>query len=75
MKDTKRAERRFEKEKRKKKARKIYHWCEKGEAEKLADHLAECSCPMCCNPRRSKLCKGKDKLTIQERKQNLEEDE
>ena len=37
-------------------------------ARRLRDNLAVCSCPMCCNPRHSKLLKHKDKLTQQEQK-------
>lgn len=36
--------------------------------EKLADHLAACSCQMCRNPRRSTFYTGIDKLTMQERR-------
>lgn len=35
---------------------------------KLADHIAVCSCNMCCNPRRSRLYSGQSVLTMQERK-------
>lgn len=61
-----RRKRRNEKEKKKKKAREIYP--NDPRAEHLADNLAVCSCDMCKNPRRSKMVKGKEKLTIQERK-------
>lgn len=37
-------------------------------ARKNRDHLATCSCQMCRNPRTSKITKGKDKLTLQERR-------
>jgi hypothetical protein len=33
-----------------------------------ADNMQSCSCPMCCSPRSSIYHKGKDKLTMQERK-------
>lgn len=36
--------------------------------ELLYDHLASCSCHLCRNPRHSKLLKGDDLLTMQERK-------
>jgi hypothetical protein len=75
MKENKRAQRRREKEKRKKKARAVYKDNDIGEAEKLADHLANCSCAMCRNPRRSSLYKGNDKLTLQERKELEKEKE
>lgn len=54
-------------EKKKKKAKKVYPWMEE-EAIKLANHLHNCSCDMCLSPRKSKYHKGKDKLTMQERK-------
>jgi len=72
LKEGKRAQRRFEKEKRKKKARKIYKY---DGAEKLADHIANCSCSLCRNPRTSCLYKGRDKLTLQERKEIEREEE
>jgi len=34
-----------------------------------------CSCQMCCNPRKTVLWKGKDRLPIQERKALLERDD
>lgn len=37
-------------------------------ARKNRDHLAKCSCQMCRNPRTSKITKGKEKLTRQERR-------
>jgi len=37
-------------------------------ARKLRDNLAVCSCPMCRNPRHSRLVSGTEKRTIQERK-------
>lgn len=64
----KRFNRRKAKENKKKKARKIRPWLPEGEAEKLADHLCNCSCDMCKNPRKSKFHKGKDKRTMQERR-------
>jgi hypothetical protein len=63
----KRDRRRREKENKKKKARKIRPYLPEGEAEKLADHLANCSCDMCKSPRKSKFHKI-DKKTMQERK-------
>lgn len=58
--------------KKKDKAKKIYPWMEE-DAIKLADHLCDCSCDMCKNPRKSKFHK-KDKLTMQERKFFLDKD-
>lgn len=49
-KDQKRADRRKQKDKKKKQAREIYPWDD--EAEKLADHIKNCSCYACRNPRR-----------------------
>jgi hypothetical protein len=69
LKEGKRAERRFQKEKMKKRARSIYKNNPEGMAEKLADHIANCSCPMCRNPRTNKFYKGKERLTLQERKE------
>jgi hypothetical protein len=37
-------------------------------ARKRRKHRKMCSCNMCCNPRRSKITKGKEKLTQQEKK-------
>ena len=34
--------------------------------------IKRCSCDVCCNPRHSKLGKKKDRLTLQERKANIE---
>lgn len=61
-----RRKRRLEKEKKKKKAKKIYP--ESSNPERLADHLASCSCELCKTPRKSKLYKGKNKFTLQERR-------
>jgi len=36
-----------------------------------ADNLAKCSCHMCCNPRRNKMMKKKERLTRQEKIENL----
>lgn len=36
-----------------------------------ADNLAKCSCHMCCNIRRNPYVKGKDKLTRQERIEDI----
>ena len=49
-KDQKREYRRQQKDKKKKEAREIYPWDD--EAEKLADHIKNCSCYACRNPRR-----------------------
>lgn len=38
----------------------------------IKNNRKACSCYMCCNPRRSKISKGKEQLTIQERKQSHE---
>lgn len=63
-----RAERRAEKDKKKKKAREIFP--DMKCPEKMADHLKNCSCEMCCNKRQSSWNSGEYKLTIQERKAN-----
>lgn len=70
-----RRKRRVAKEKKKKKFIKIRPWLEEEEAIKLADHLCNCSCNKCQNPRKSNFHKGKEKLTMQERKfkEDLEE--
>lgn len=39
-----------------------------GNWDKVAEHLAVCSCQMCRNPRRSTIYSGLEKLTMQERK-------
>lgn len=36
--------------------------------KKMAENRAKCSCEICCNPRRSPLTSGEEKMTIQERK-------
>ena len=41
-------------------------------ATKYADHLKACSCDMCCNPRHSEHGTMKDRLTIQERKSDID---
>lgn len=52
-------------------------WSEADEPEiarracRIRDHQAHCSCPQCGNPRRSRLSKGWQKLTIQERRARL----
>ena len=43
----------------------IWGTCEEGSLRK---NNTVCSCPWCCNPRNSILTKGKERLTIQERK-------
>jgi hypothetical protein len=45
-----RAKRRAELVKQKRRARKLFPWCEN--PAKYADHLASCSCWMCGNPRK-----------------------
>jgi hypothetical protein len=37
-------------------------------ANRIKKNRAKCSCHMCRNPRTSKFTKGKERLTIQERK-------
>jgi|GEM_PF-6563760 len=37
-------------------------------ARRIRDHRSACSCQMCRNPRRSSLNKGKDKLSVQEKR-------
>lgn len=61
-----RRRRRESKDKKKSRARKVYP--DSKDPHKLADHLCECSCPLCCNPRHSRLVKGKHKLTMRERR-------
>ena len=39
-----------------------------GRREKEADHLAICSCEMCCNQRRNDWLNSEEKLTMQERR-------
>lgn len=34
------------------------------------NHIKACSCQMCCNPRRSTWTSGKERYTMQERKEN-----
>jgi hypothetical protein len=69
MKDTKRAQRRFELRKKKKEAKKVLIncWYIKNPTDKIvgrhADNLAMCSCTMCGNPR-----KYFNKPTIQEKR-------
>jgi hypothetical protein len=60
----KRAERRHHADRMKAKAKRVRPW--DSTATHKADHLAICSCSMCGNPRRH--FKGKDRITIQERK-------
>lgn len=38
---------------------------------RLADTPHPCSCDTCCNPRRSGWAKGKEKLSLQERKRKI----
>jgi hypothetical protein len=63
-----RRKRRLAKEKKKKKAIKLRPWMDEGDAAKLADHLHNCSCDMCRNPRKSKFHKGRGKKTLPEQK-------
>ena len=58
------ATRRHHEERMKKRARRIYP--DMRCPERLANHLANCSCWMCGNPRRR--FKGKARLTVQERR-------
>jgi hypothetical protein len=61
-------------------ARRIAGWFDPDASpEKLADrgrrfrdHVVNCSCPRCGNPRRSRLSKGWQKLTLQERRAKLD---
>ena len=39
-----------------------------GRKTKEADHLAVCSCSMCCNGRRNEWVSNTEKLTMQERR-------
>ncbi len=39
-----------------------------GRREKEADHLAVCSCSMCCNGRRNEWVPAAERLTMQERR-------
>lgn len=48
----KRGQRAKDSERMKRKARKVYYFNEPGQAEKLADHLAYCSCMGCGGQRR-----------------------
>ncbi len=66
-KDNKRAERREQKDKKKKQAREIYPGDD--EAETLADHIKHCSCYGCRNPRKD------GEKTRQELKMELNEEE
>ena len=59
------AERRHHLDRMKRKARRIYPH---DEFATWANHLAGCSCPMCRNPRTSRLTKGSERLTVQERR-------
>lgn len=59
-----RAERRRALARMKAKARRVYHWVSPEQAIKLANHLAQCSCAMCGNPRRYR--KGKARIPIGE---------
>jgi len=40
-------------------------------ARRMRDHRCACSCQMCRNPRHSSLTKGKDRMTLQERREFL----
>lgn len=37
-------------------------------AARIRDHMKDCSCAMCCNPRHSKWLSNTDRLTLQERR-------
>ena len=49
---SKRAQRRFHLHRMKVKAERVYYYNVPGTARKIANHLANCSCWMCGNPRR-----------------------
>ena len=49
---SKRAERRKHKRRKKMQARRVFHWMRPELAEHLGDHLAQCSCAACGNPRK-----------------------
>jgi hypothetical protein len=63
---SKRRRRISDKNRLKKKARSVYKDCE--EPHIYADNLRVCSCDLCRSPRKSRLCKGESKLTLQERR-------
>lgn len=60
----KRAERRAARERMKSRAARVYPDQNPG---KYADHMAVCSCPMCCNVRRNGWLKSHERLTPNER--------
>lgn len=76
---SKRARRRKEAERMRRRAESVVRrfWSEADEAfvagvsRRLRDHLRDCSCPKCCNPRRSHLSRGWQRLTLQERRVQL----
>lgn len=61
----KRSKRRANKVRMKDRAATIYNY---DGARSLGDHIKNCSCDMCCNPRHSDLTKGRERLTMQERR-------
>lgn len=76
-------ENRFQEEKHKIKTKKlwkdIYH-SDRADDEAFIgkeahNHSKTCSCPMCCNPRRNPWSSGKNKLSKQERKAQLDTEE
>ncbi len=74
MKNTKRAQRRADSENLVKRYRKYFVASgDKKFARKCRDHPKACSCNMCRNPRHSALSKGAEKLTRQERVQEIRE--
>lgn len=58
----KRALRRYHKCRMKEKAKKVFPDYDK--AHTLGDHLKNCSCDMCCNPRRSGWCDERTRAEI-----------
>ena len=70
-----RAERRHHKFRKREYAERVYkdvykHTPENAKefAKKAGDHLKSCSCDMCCNPRHSGFYRGREKLTVPEKK-------
>jgi len=49
---SKRAERRKHKRRKKMQARRAFHWMRPELAEHLGDHMSQCSCVACGNPRK-----------------------
>jgi len=69
-----RSQRRLEKEKRKKRCRKIYPWDRYG---KFADNMAFCRCSNCINPRNyhKSLITLKEKINLINFKQQMKDNE